>query len=316
MANGYGTQNSRAYGVQNFGGYAPNAGWPPSVDHSLLRSGGLNRGKQSSNINVWELILVPWVFLVLVLVCNFLAGSSGEIFVLVLVPILLVGIIVMFVRYQYKTANNAEVVLGLLSLTAVVIGFSVGLYANVKNLREYHRLNGGASYSNVLPSEFAAGKADATTIIFTNTTRVDSDRSFGFLDARTSTMKMYCVAPISNGDPAFNRIQYFAADINCCEARSNFQCGEANDASAHGALVLPVSKSSQEGFESAVQGAAAAYGLTVGDEYVLLQWHHDPIWYQDSLRSSTVTLFLIFGGVYLMISGMIGAALMPIFGGK
>mmetsp|Transcript_72157 Transcript_72157/g.167220 ORF Transcript_72157/g.167220 Transcript_72157/m.167220 type:complete len:318 (-) Transcript_72157:97-1050(-) len=282
-------------------------------EHSILRSGGL-KGRVRSRVNIWELVLVPWAFLVVILFCYLLGGAHGKPAVLWVIPIVLIGLSVLFIRYHYKHGNNAEVVLGVLCITAVVIGLVVSIYSTLRSLREYHRLSQGASYFNVLPSEAAVGKSDATTLQFTNSTQVDPSRALGFVDARAAITTTYCVAPASNGDEG-NRIQYWAAGMNCCERRGNFQCGAAADPLAHGALVLPETTQRMDGFKSAVTAAEAAYGLTSGDNYLLVEWHANPVAYRENLFHSTATLFLIFGTAYLVICAMIGCALMPVVAG-
>lgn len=287
---------------------------PPS-EHSLLRSGGMG-GYPKVSVNIWELIIVPWLFLAVVLACALQGGTHGYFVTLVAIPVVLLFLNGWFLRHHYTRSNNSEVILGILVLTAILISLSVSVYAVAKSLLEYHRLSQGASYFNVLPSESAMSKNDATTLSFTNSSLVDVTRTFGFTDARASTPVTYCVAPISDGFLYQNRVQYWAAGLDCCEARSNFACYDKKSTGAHGALVLEDEMQALDGFRSAIDGAQGQYGLTTGDNYLLLKWVEDPVGYRDSLWKNTATLFLIFGGVYLVISSMIGCALMPVIAPK
>eukprot|EP00446_Apocalathium_sp_SHHI-4_P032893 CAMPEP_0177248118 /NCGR_PEP_ID=MMETSP0367-20130122/51982_1 /TAXON_ID=447022 ORGANISM="Scrippsiella hangoei-like, Strain SHHI-4" /NCGR_SAMPLE_ID=MMETSP0367 /ASSEMBLY_ACC=CAM_ASM_000362 /LENGTH=360 /DNA_ID=CAMNT_0018700403 /DNA_START=40 /DNA_END=1119 /DNA_ORIENTATION=+ len=301
------------------GGYAPPPplgastyvqGPPPDrlpSEHSMLRSGG-NGKPAESRANIWELVLVPWFFLVLVLACFLQAGTYGYYLTLVAIPVILLTLNLYFFQYQYKRKKNAEVVLGLLCLVAIVISLSVGTYSVSKSLTEYHRLSQGASYFNVLPSEAGASKLDATTLSFTNATLVDISRTFGFTDTRTQKKSTFCVAPVSDGNLYRRRVQFWAAGLDCCEARSNFNCLSPSSIGSHGALVLPADMQQLEGFKRAVLGAESAYDLTAGDNYLLVQWHEDPVGYRNGLFSGTMLLFGIFAGVYLIISTMVGCA--------
>jgi len=280
-------------------------------EHSLLRSGGTN-GYPKGSINSWELIIVPGLFLALILVCALQGGANGYYVTLVTIPVVLLFLNGWFLRFHYTRGNNPEVVLGILVLTAIVISLSVGVYSVAKSLVEYHRLSQGASYFNVLPSESAAGKIDATTLAFTNTSLVDGSRAFGFTDAHATTPVMYCVAPISDGYLFQQRVQYWAAGLDCCEARGNFACYSKDAGDAHGGLVLEEETQNLAGFRSAILGAQGEYGVTTGDHYLLLRWVNNPVTYRDSLWKNTATLFLIFGGVYLVISSMIGCVLIPV----
>jgi len=287
----------------------------PLSEHSLLRSGG-SSGYPKGGVNIWELIVVPWLFLAVILECALQGGTHGYYLALVTIPIVLLFLNGWFLRFHIARGNNPEVILGILVLTAILISVSVGAYGVCKSLMEYNRLNQGASYFNVLPSESASSKIDATTLSFTNSSLVDATRTFGYTDAHQSKPVTYCVAPISEGFLFQDRVQYWAAGLDCCEARGNFACYDQKAVGAHGALVWEEATQNLAGFRSAVAGAQGEYGVTAGDNYLLLKWMNDPVAYRDGLWKNTATLFLIFGGVYLVISSMIGCALMPVIAPK
>jgi len=286
---------------------------PPS-EHSILRGGGSSGklGTLQSHVSTTEFIFLPSAFVVLVLVSFLQAGTIGYMWTVQIVPVLLVCLGVWLTRFHYVRSNTPEVVLGILCLIAILISSVVGEYAMLTGLREYKRLSRGASYFNVLPDEAAGGKLDAATLVFASGTRVDTSRSFGFTDVRNEEAPVYCVAPVSDGDLYDKRIQYWAAGINCCETRSNFNCFQPDSVGAEGATVFPKDAKLEEGFKRAVQGAMGSYGLTTGDEYLLLMWTKDPVAYRNRLWSGTVTLFGILAIVYLLISGMIGFAVAPV----
>lgn len=297
--------NGDPYGVVA-GSYG---GLPQSRERSILRSGPL--GKPKGYINIWEMILLPWLCLVLVLTCFLLAGSSDQIAIMFFVPLVLLGLSGAFTYSRYQQGRNGEVVLGLLCIVAIILGVAVGGYAHATILAEYWRLGRGASYANVLPTELAAGKNDATTLEFTEGTRVDTVKTYGFVDGRSNSGTIYCVAPISTGDPAETRIQFWAAGTECCFPRENFDCGEVSDAEARGAVVWPKSYSEKAGFQNAIQGAEKTYNVQAGDDYLLVKWVKDPVDWRNSLWNHTMVLFWVFSGVYLLLSAMIGCALFP-----
>lgn len=304
--------------------YDEEADRPPS-DKSLLRRGdmGPQDYKEAKKVNMCELVLVPFFLLVLILNCYLVAGANGQEFILWLMPIVLVGLCIVFIRYNYFLGNSDEVVLGCLALTAVLISTVVGVYGNVAMLTELHRINQGASYFNALPSEAVASKLDATSMVFTNTTRVDAGKFFGYLDASNPDVPTYCVAPVTTGEASFKRIQYWAAGINCCGQKAPFTCGEASNTQAHGGLLQsPMLKDPHnlEFFKKAIIGAQDKYGLIVGDvtnsdSFLLLDWKADPVQYRDDLWAHSWMLFGIFAGVYLFISGMVAFVVMPILRG-
>lgn len=285
-------------------------------EHSILRSGNLARHRVA--IKIWELILVPWLFLVLVLFCYLQAGARSQTAVLWLIPLVLLPLSMGFVKFHYTAGNNPEVVLGILVLTAISIALIPGVYINSALLPEYRRLTLGASYFNVLPTEAAAGKLDAGTMVFAEPTTVDTARTFGYTDATTDPPTTYCVAPISDGGLSSTRVEYWVAGTNCCRARSDFTCGAASsDPHARGAIVLPQDLQASDGFRQAISGATSAYQLELNNFYLLTDWRAGPNEYVNSLWDNSVHLVFFFGGVYLLISMMVGCALVPVlFGGK
>lgn len=288
-------------------------GRPPSTDKSLLRRGDEDYDVDNK-ITMSELVCVPWVLLVLVLVCYLFAGVNGQIFILWLIPIVLLSLNAAFIRYNYKQGNSDEVVLGFMALAAVVISTAVGVYCNLAMLEELHRLNQGASYFNVNPAQDVASYIDGTSFVFTNTTHADVSRFFGYVDAGSPNRPTYCVAPVTNGEAAFTSIQYWAAGINCCGKQKPFTCGAAQKRSAHGALLLnPDLQESkhQEFFAKAITGAQDSFALTGGNGYLLLDWKDDPIKYTNDLWYHSWFLMAVFAAVYLAISGMSAFVILP-----
>lgn len=309
------------YGSTNNGAYAYNPDYdrPPSGEKSLLRRG--DDGPKAHPINLVELVFVPWVLLVLILCCFLSAGIHGETPILWVMPIVLVGCVSFWLRHHYRAGNSEEVTLGILCLAAIVIGTGVGMYANSNLLREYYRINQGASYFNVYPSETADSKLDATTIVFTNTTYVDIRKSYGFVDATDSSAPIYCVAPVTDGKDSSKRMQFWAAGINCCGTQAKFECGDADNKDAHGGIVFPgdlqVYQAGGPGtnFRNAIQGALDAHGLTSGNNVLLLTWVQNPMDIRNGLWIGTIRLFGIFAIVYLAISGMSAYIVLPIIQG-
>ncbi|CAL1155926.1 unnamed protein product, partial [Cladocopium goreaui] len=137
----------------SMGGYDIEGTRPPS-DKSLLR-GAMKPPEydEASQVNMCELVLLPWFLLALVMLCYLIAGANGQIAVLWIMPSVLLLIITYYIGTKYSLGDSDEVVLGFLLMMAVIIGTGVGLFGNFTSLQELHRINQGASYFNVLPSE-------------------------------------------------------------------------------------------------------------------------------------------------------------------
>lgn len=282
--------------------------------HSLLRGGGPDSGiKGPGAPNIWELIFVPWMCLALILVCTLLAHGSTQ-FMIWLPFVLLILLIAVFIYLQFRQGKTSGAILGILCFVACVAGFVVALYAYNRFLSDYWHVMRGASYFSVNPQELAAARSDATSITFVPGTKVDVSQTYGFLGGGSDRIT-YCVAPILLNPDAEKRIQYWAAGTNCCYMRSNFQCGDADvpgDSTAWGGTVYNPD-SVAEGFKEAVTGAQFAYGLQAGDGFLLLNWRGDPMTWRDGLYHNTIVLFLIFAGVYLLLSCAAGLALNQTF---
>lgn len=276
---------------------------PTSATSTSIKTG------LKTQLLVWELILVPWTIMAIVLICFLYAGKSSP-WALVAIPIVLGSADAVWVSNRYRLNHTPEVVLGMLIFVGILAATIVGGYANGNALLEYYRITKGASYFNVLPEDLAAGKNDATTLVFASGARIDDAMTYGYVDGYSASRDVYCVAPVSLGDSAAGtRVQYWAAGMNCCEPRSHFNCGKASNDTVTGAIVLPESYRSNPLYAAAVQGAQATYGVQAGDDYLLISWTDDPVRYTEALFSRTRTLFFVFALVYLLISAMLGCIL-------
>lgn len=286
----------------------------PEMQRSLLRGNGFSPAVKNF-FTLTEVALIPWSMQALILMCFLVGGAHGHTKVLWVIPVVLFALSFFFFRYHYRRRNSGEVALAILCIIAITIGTGVGVFAELKWLREYHRLSQGASYFNVLSSEPAAGKLDATTLVFTDSTLVDTERTYGYLDSNMGAQTLYCVAPISSAEDDASRIQYWAAGIGCCGMRSGFTCGATNNPFAHGAIVYNQETNSLPGFKAAVRGAESLYGITAGDYFLMVNWTADPIGFRNSRWNNTQLMFLIVSGVYLFICIMVAVVLHPQLGG-
>lgn len=282
------------YGTYQSGGANQSQG---GLQQKILGSGRLKEFRGSANI--WALIYLPPSCLALILCLSLVGGC------LVWLPfvLLLLGFLV-FLAQMSRLRNNGQVLLGLLCLVAVITGFVVAMFANNRWLNNYRRIKNGASYMEIWPASSAETYNDGTTFEFVAGAKIDSSRTYGYLDSYTNDGTVYCVAPVS-ADPAQNlKIQFWAVGTDCCLQRSTFSCGEAMDPDARGAVSLSDDHKSE--FDDAVKGAETAFGLTPNDDFKLVQWRRDPIKWTDNLWHSTQVLYLAFSGGYLLLSCIVG----------
>lgn len=283
--------------------------------HSMMRS---RPGVFSdSGPGLAEYILIPWLCAVIILTITIVAKGSSWLWV-ILPSLLLCGACGTLSLTKYKqslidarnlhpddravSGQQSMAIFYLLCLMAGFSAFVVSIIANAYFLNSYHKLSGGATYFDMLPSQSGMSASDATAIVFAHGTSVDQSRTYGYIDGRRRGGTMYCVAPVADSwTRAEAGVQFFAAGTNCCGRRTGFGCGEGL-----GALVLAREEDADSGFRAAVDGAAAAYGLQPGRGYLLLRMVADPLAYRNDKMDNAVKLLLIYGLVYLMISCVCG----------
>jgi hypothetical protein len=250
-------------------------------------------------------ILVPWACLAMILLCG-LAGGS-------VLGWLTFGVLfsASFWYAMKHKGSTSQGLLSMLALIACVIGISMCVHASRHFLRDYWIVDGGASYFNVLPGDAAGGRSDAVTIDFSNGTRVDTSRTYGYLDSVSGKGKVYCVAPVADDKMVLEGapVQFWAVGTDCCHQRSNFNCEDSSDAQAKGGVVVRSDSREGIGFQNAIRGAEFAYGLQSAPEHMLVRWVVDPAAWHQQLWHRTVELFISFTSVYLVFSCMIGVTL-------
>jgi hypothetical protein len=179
----------------------------------------------------WVILLVPWGSFVLSL-CLFSYESMRVPYVCGAVD---VGILVLaggYLLWSYATATDTK---GLIAPTVAIsclIAIAFGTFLGVYNYDTYaifpQFYQNTRKYTNVVSSESSGAISDAGRIIFNPLTRVDVNKSIGYISERGT---YYCVAPIM--DPSKQpRIQYWAAGIGCCTAKGGFRCDAARNAKA------------------------------------------------------------------------------------
>merc|ERR1719235_1022190 len=148
---------------------------------------------------------------------------------------LLVSFVFMVLEMSGRMGGQWFMFLGTLGFVAVIFGTLAGLYNYHTHMFQYWSYDENRSYTNVLPSEPAAAHGDAGKMVFANTARVDTTRAVGYKAGTT-----YCVAPILD-DAQLDRVEYWAAGIDCCPSRGDFVCDDAwNPKAKSGVVVMDI----------------------------------------------------------------------------
>lgn len=154
-------------------------------------------------------------------------------------------------------------------LCAVGVSSMFGFLAYKEFYAVYWSCHDSHTYANVLPSEAAAAYLDAGKLLFAEEARVDVSRAVGYKDGT-----VFCVAPVLDTSGS-KTVEFWAAGKDCCGSRGSFECDDAWDHKAHGAIVLSAAALEPE-YALAVRQAEAAYGVTSVAEPVFVRWVVDP----------------------------------------
>jgi len=204
-------------------------------------------------------------------------------------------------------------------------GLVAGLRVYSSQLALYYRYKESARNVNVAAAEDAGQFVGTGMITFKAGTRVDADRSVGYMSARAGAR--LCVAPIIDGsmrqtDP----VTFWAVGMDCCSWRGLFTCGDADDVEAHSAF-LSLSAPTvlapwmawiwgddviSEGYQAALRLHHAVYDMVIANSTRTLRWTKDPLAIQDAYFSGAIwgviawIALFAFGSVIMGICASIG----------
>jgi len=210
-----------------------------------------------------------------------------------------------FLLLEGRMGGQWYLFLGMLCGIACINATLAGLYNYHTHMFQYFSYDENRAYTNVLPSEPAGAHGDAGKITFANTARVDTTRAVGFKSGST-----YCVAPVLD-ETQQDRVEFWAAGIDCCPSRGDFTCDDAwNPLAKSGVVILDSDgffPAKRDSFIKAVKQSAAAFQLTTSETPVLVRWVLDPQVIQDQYWSSGITFLVAMIFIYLGISIVAGA---------
>jgi len=204
---------------------------------------------------------------VLILFATVFHWAPGLVCVLVAV-----SLIVCFLQHQLTNPFECTPLRSQVPLqcgVAICLSSVIGILAYDGYISQYWAFSDSHIYTNVLPSEAAAGYADAGKLIFADEAQVDGRHALGYKSGH-----VYCVAPIRD-ESVGSSVQFWAAGVDCCGARGSFTCDDAWDARARSALVIRPEDWHPE-YALAVKQAEAAFGLASSQNPAYVRWVLDP----------------------------------------
>lgn len=220
--------------------------------------------------------------------------------------------------------------LGFLCLFGAINGCICGSYNYWSHMFQYWSYMESSTFSNVLPTEPAESHGDAGTIMFADTARIDTTRAVGYMSTST-----YCVAPILDTTTVTDSllgsrsevVEYWAAGMDCCPARGDFNCNDAWDAQARSGLVIVsipghdgsisnrglslwarMWKTEHDYYVMAVREAEGSYDLKSANRPLFVRWVRDPQRVQNDLWRGGVGYVVASVCVYFLVSVIVGSA--------
>lgn len=200
-------------------------------------------------------------------------NSQAEIWCLVSLGA--VGLSMMAVTAQ-SAGDSKQLTKAVLLLASLILGTVVGLCAYDFAIAEYWHSQKLAARENVLPSEDANAYRDVGKIVFADEARVDASRSVGYMDSST-----YCVAPVASDAP-MEKVQFWAAGVDCCGSRGSFSCDDSWNPKAHaGVVIIPgfntiIGPDVHAQYLKAIKLAEVTYAVASAEEPILVRWVADP----------------------------------------
>lgn len=212
-----------------------------------------------------------------------------------------------------EASQRQRLHLSVLCLLALGLATTVGVLAYDGWLAYYWSCGHSRAYANVLPSEAAAGYADAGQLIFADEARVDASRGLGYKDGA-----VFCVAPIRDEAWGMGPVQFWAVGMNCCDARGGFLCDDAWDPKARAGVVVSqgeaLGRDWRPEYLFAIEQAEAAFELVSSPEAVLVRWVADPERLLVNLWRAGTGILVVGGAVHLLFSIAVAALVTSVFG--
>jgi len=197
--------------------------------------------------------------------------------------------------------------LGLWCCASLVLAIFLGHSLHSDTLGSYHQLQHGYNFSGIdpslsLPQEYA--NFEAAVVSFVADTFVDDLRTIGFF----SDGSTYCVAPVARHGVPEDNVVFWAVGIDCCEARTNFDCGTSRTLGSTTAMVY--ASDSDPLFRRAIEVSGSIYGTTNSSEGPhLVRFVNDPdeveaFWLREAIITTVLALLLHLLWTFFLVLGV------------
>lgn len=274
---------------------------------SLLDSKGAAKLRLSRQGRLSEAaitVALPWLLFFLV-ECLFLF-AYGDMKVLVWILISLCTCLsLLFAFIGIAARHTVFLILGFLCLVAVTISCSIGLFIDGRFLHGFRELDRGPEYTGVSPLQSARATHDAGVLHFVNDSFVDDRRTLGYV----SLGSIFCIAPVGLQGEYSSTVEYWAVGIDCCEKRTNFDCGSSRELEAVTAVVEPHS-SALESYARAIVQAESIYNITSSEHAQMMHFTSNPSEVSDGYWDQAMSIAMISGMLHLVFSALAGVMIL------
>eukprot|EP00930_Biecheleria_cincta_P034934 TRINITY_DN24074_c0_g1_i1.p1 TRINITY_DN24074_c0_g1~~TRINITY_DN24074_c0_g1_i1.p1 ORF type:complete len:344 (-),score=44.16 TRINITY_DN24074_c0_g1_i1:90-1121(-) len=264
-------------------------------------------GKDRARAVVWSLPLLlgpVFAFSAVVIAWFFLYHSSIVMFSALVMTLLLVSVGLSLFSFKWISGKERPWLwwAGFFTGQAVFAALVVGFFVYYHYLAYYWKYEEMRTYTNVAAAQDDESFIDGSMFLWTEDTRLDTQRAVGYKSKWTG--QTYCVAPLVDTTMSTEApIYYWAIGEDCCDARSDFQCGDAEDGSTRSALVAlepadvvrpymrwAVRGSAYDRYLKAVRLEEATYMTKAADNPTFVYWSKDPLALKDSFYTDGVNL--------------------------
>lgn len=204
--------------------------------------------------------------------------------------------------YNRRLANVHYVPLALILFLSIPWGCVTALYNYSKNYIAVDFYAQSRTYANITAKENAGTTMDAGMIAFDESAYVDTSRSTGYMDGKTT----WCIAPVVSS-PEQLYINFWVVGQNCCNSKGAFHCDSSGNGMVKAGVVifdLPTwfGDNTRSRYRMARDKAIAQHGFTkVTHDVQYLRWSDDM-----AAISSTFyeTALLYYFGYALLFTGI------------
>lgn len=291
-----------------------------------LAMGGLSKGffeprprKRMNIVPVGIALFLPWalfagVFALMSFSLHYTQSTLTTIIVvLCFAPVLWCGFFAAQQVRKRATGVGRESTWYIFLFISLLVAWSCGYIFGSTNYstytEPYYNINNLMTYTSIDPSTWRGQQLmDAGRVVFTSDSALNTKMFSGFKNAIT-----YCVAPIAievNGTyRSQDTYDFWAVGTDCCT--KTFQCGDYNNANAHGGLRL-TSDSDRAFYRLAVQQAEAAFRIKAVHP-LFFTWTQDPIGTTSDYLSDSIKYFLIGVSVFFVVQLFVVACAVIVF---